>query len=336
MRRLFIELEAYDGEHVRIDRVDDPRRKGRILLRVGQRGRRSAEKRPEIHPDLELRHADLEPVEIVERMHWVLGEDVAEACFAVGDEFDTGLGPGNVRDLLAEFALQHGIHMLLALVDEAGRTTEGGDFRSDGLLAVGTCRGDLDGADAAAFQKLRQAPELSRREMLGVDAAAAALVQHRGPLVERIGDRRADALRMRNAHLVNVLAEGPANKSRRGENRGPCAKHKTPVDLRIDGHVFSSRKASEPIPKPAFHGWDTRIRSPAQAAHCAGSAKIHAPSLTYWRKRPATSSTFISPSNTITRYRAISASPRSTTVPFRRNGPTVITPQSVTNQERSA
>ena len=114
--------------------------------------------------------------------HRRLGEDVAEAGLAIGDELDAGLGARDVGGLLAEFALQHGIDMRFVLVDEARRTAERGDFRRDGFFGVRAGGRRLDGADAAAFERFGETAELRGREVLRVDAPAALLVQHLRPV----------------------------------------------------------------------------------------------------------------------------------------------------------
>ena len=111
---------------------------------------------------------------------------MAEAGLAIGDELDAGLGARDVGALLAERPLQHGVDMRLVLVDEARRAAESRDLGRDGLLGVGAGGGDLDRADAAAFQRLGQAAELRGREMLGIDAAAARSRSSLGPLLEGV------------------------------------------------------------------------------------------------------------------------------------------------------
>src|SRR5690606_11031152 len=116
-----------------------------------------------------------------------------------------------------------------ALVDEAGRPAEGCDFGGNSFLAIGTGSRDLNGTDAAAFQKLGQTAELSCREMLRIDAAFAALVQHRRPLVEGFGYRRADALGMRDAHFELFLSKSPADQGRRDKGGGTGTQNEAPA-----------------------------------------------------------------------------------------------------------
>jgi hypothetical protein len=89
--------------------------------------------------------------------------------------------------------------MRFVAIDEAGRAAGRGDLGRDDLFGVRAAGGHLDGAEPVLLDVLRIAAELTRREMLRVDAPAALLVQHLGPLVERVGERRADRFRMADA-----------------------------------------------------------------------------------------------------------------------------------------
>src|SRR6185295_4730144 len=101
--------------------------------------------------------------------------------------------------LAADFTLQHAIDMRLILEDEAGRATARRDLGRDCFLGIRPAGRDLDGAESVLFDVLGVAAALARRKMLCVDAPAAAFIEDLGPALERIGERRADRLRMAHA-----------------------------------------------------------------------------------------------------------------------------------------
>ena len=161
---------------------------------------------------------------------------MAEADLAVVDELDAGLLARDARDLLADVALQHAVDMGVVVIDEARRAAGGGDLGRDGLLGVGPAGGDLDGAEPVLLDVLRVAAELARREVLGLDAAAALLVEHLGPGLEGIvsGEPIASEWPMRQTNFCCARATiGAPTKPAAARPAAPLSTSRRPKPPRI-------------------------------------------------------------------------------------------------------
>lgn len=213
-------LETADREEVGLGGVDQARLQRIVLLGVRQGRRVCAQLAPEVDPHLELRHADLEPLQLLQGLDGALRQHVPEAHLAVGEELDAGLLAGDGGDLPGQRPLEHAIDVRLVLEDEPRGAPRRGDLGGHRLLGVRPAGGRLDRAHAAPLDELGVVAELPGREVLGIDAPAAALPEQRGPSLERQGHRRADGLRVGDAHrelLLSVAHAGQGQRAHRGE-----------------------------------------------------------------------------------------------------------------------
>src|SRR5262249_15593465 len=213
-----------DREHIGLKCVDQSGRKRAVLLGIRQRGRVGPDLLPELDPDPKLGHPDLQALHFVDVGDLALSKNVSEADLAVVDKLDTRLGARDARDLGADLALQSAIYMCLTRENEPQGATVCGDLRRNGFLGIGPAGRDLDGAKPVLLDVLCIAAELTCREMLRLDSAAALFVEQLRPFLEGISQRRTDRLGMADAagHLLLRASDMRASDS---EPYRCCAGH---------------------------------------------------------------------------------------------------------------
>ena len=226
--RHLVELHGLHARRLVLAGADDVILDGVVDLVVGDDRRRHADRGKRLGPDRRALHAHLETLDLGQRAHGLVDEDVAHAATGIADQHDVGL----LRDLVGHRLQEVGIEHLVPVIEVAeqeGRVDERRclrerrhvRWRDDAVvhrLALGhvleillleTQRGVLVQVEVDRLAVILLGELLELDERLGEGVVVVEL--HRA--VER------DGLRLRPADAGKAGADAKGGCAETGENR---------------------------------------------------------------------------------------------------------------------